>query len=279
MSTTSYAPPDVARAVAPRPPLYNLFSVAEPFPDGVRWQAGVRVFGYAEDTPFGFSACDEGTDNLKDEGGFPPTPWFEAFEAYVPINCSRLGIGSWEEYKSLANEALLAGAAHAAERQLSQGAFLAYTALEERNPNLAEVATVIGGGAVDPREGLALLENAGAETARAYVLHATPGIATAWAFEGGLVSDGRVMRTHLGTPVVVGGGYIGADAGTNPDANTEYAFVTGPIMAAVSELHELAPDEASTLDRATNDPVYRAEVEILVAWDRQLQAAALIDWS
>jgi hypothetical protein len=205
-------------------------------------------------------------------------PTFEAFTAYVPEFCTSYGIGDWERFKARANSVLLATDAFAAERQLAKGLPMG------NNPSLndANLVDLGGGSAVGPVEALALLENAGGATGREYVIHATPGAASAWSANRMLLWTGDVIRTvATRTPVIVGTGYIGTDPDTKagPAGDTDWAFVTGPVFAARGELGELTEEIAEALDRSNNDLVYRAERDILVGWDQVLQAGVRVDRS
>jgi hypothetical protein len=51
------------------------------------------------------------------------------------------------------------------------------------------------------------------------------------------------------------------------------------VFAERGGLIRLSDDPAAVLDRDDNTVVYRAERDILVGWDGQLQAAVLVDWN
>lgn len=290
MSTIGLAPLLGIDGPLPLAPRHNLFTVALDLDDpqvradlgigaNARWQAGVNVLPRPTATPFGWDPCSEGaTMRPKDSGSARDWVEFLPFVAYIPDFCSGIGIGSWERFKQLVDEGLLAIESFAAERQLAQGQPMG------SNPSLndANLGPLLAAAAVGPVEGLALLETAIGETARQGVIHVTPGIATSWASEDLISADGSVMRTTAcGTPVVIGNGYIGTDPDTHPSpsGDQEYAFATGPVFVGRGPLEELPVDISDALDTSNNDVVYRAERELLVGWDGVLQAGVLIDRS
>lgn len=245
--------------------------------DEFRWTAGVEVLPYPTDPPFGWNHCDTGTMRDKDllaEGRDWRT--FDPFIAYVPEFCTGMGAGPWEQFQSRADKVLLASDAYSAERQLAFGQ------PNEENPSLDDTNLVVLGSNVGPTEGLALLEDAGAQTARAYVIHATPAIATMWASNRLLLWMGdRIVTVATRTPVIVGHGYVDVDpdAAPGPVGDTEWAFVTGPVFGARGPLTPLTEELSESLDRTNNDLNYIAEREMLVGWDGYLQAGVLIDRS
>jgi hypothetical protein len=283
-------PPPVA-------PAHNLFTVALDLLDpavqesmGLEYSdrvwGGVNVWPYPSSKPFGFDNCAEGTMRVKEgstDDDRPTVRSFIPFTAYIPDACSAIGIGdTWEKFKERADGVLMATEAWAAERQLAHGQPIGGSVADGFQPSLNDTNLISLGADVGPAEGLALLEDAGGQTGRQYVIHATPGIATMWASNRLLLWTGDVIRTvATRTPVIVGHGYIDIDpdAQVGPSSDKEWAFVTGPVFAARGPLMPLSDDIAETLDRDLNDVVYRAEREILVGWDGVLQAGVLIDRS
>lgn len=291
MSTTTGIAP-YASMSGPRPAAlaHNIFTVALDLRDADvrealriegRPSVGVTVWGLPTDTPFGFDYCSAGTMRTKDDGAgaTPDMKTFLPFGAYIPEQCSGISMGhDWPGFQSRADDVLEATLAFAAERQLATG----YA--QGANPSLndSNLADLGAGSAVGPVEALALLENAGAATGRSYVIHATPGAATAWASNRLLLWNGdRAVTVAMRTPVIVGSGYIGTDPDTKPGpaGDTDWAFVTGPVFYWLGEETQLAESIAETMDRATNDVVYRSEVELLVGWDGVLQSGVRIDRS
>jgi len=277
MSTlTNVGAPRVDLGPFPTEHPYSLYTVAKQL-EGERWENGVSLLGYPDGLPSGFDPCSEGTFREKDESDTAPYGTFLGFTTWLGLLCSTMGMGSFEEFQARVNAALAAKDHHAAERQLAQGNPL------DQNPYFGDTHLSIlgGGGALTPGTGLAYLEEAIGATGIAGVLHATPAIASAWSFDGGLyVEDGR-LYTWLGTPVVVGTGYIGTDPanGSTPAAGQGWAFASGPVVYGRGPLVELAPTAAETVDREINLVDYRAERDIVVAWDTALQAGVLIDWT
>ena len=114
------------------------------------------------------------------------------------------------------------------------------------------------------------------------MIHADRAVVSAWSYGGALRIDGAKLVTYLGTPVAAGGGYAGMvpDGSANPSADQGYAFVTGPVEIRRDDSITMLPGSlAEALDRSQNLVTYRAERDYLVEWDRQLQAAILVDRS
>ncbi len=290
MSSIATAPLLGIDGPLPLAPKFNLFTVALDLDDprvreqlgigqGDRWQAGVNVLPRPVQTPFGWTPCSAGTMRVKDDGSSRDYLTFYPFVAYLPDFCSGLGVGDWERFIDITNDALLATEVFAAERQLARGS------PEGQNPSLndnALDAAHLVGADVSPAEGLALLENEIGETARQGVIHVAPATATYWAKDYLIEADGDIMRTVAhGTPVVVGNGYIGTDPDLlpAPSGRKEYAFATGPVFAGRGDVRESDGPIGEYLDREVNDVVYRAERLLLVGWDGALQVAVRIDRS
>jgi len=258
----------------PASPPYSLLKVpGVVVEDGDRWMNGVNVDGYPSDTPSLWEPCSEGTFRTKVEGTETPMPRFDSFVVYLPITCSALSIGDVRMFQERARRALEATLSFGVEEALSQGVVMS------TNPFLGDSnVTILGGGAVTPEVGLRWLEDAIGETGRAGMIHATPATVAAWEFEA--LETGDVLRTPNGTPVAVGGGYIGAEAnGSAPGAGSAYAFASGPVQVRLSDMQMVGEDINGTLDTSLNDVTFRAEIYALAVWDTALQAAVLIDWT
>lgn len=277
MSTVTFAMPTVLDGPLPEAPPYallNMPGVLKP-PADSHWMSGARVYGYPEDEPGFFDPCSSGTSRVKDEAdeGFS-TPLFGAVTVYLPIQCSAMSIGDPDEFRDRGRVTLEAVESWAVERILSQGV------PGMLNPFFSDgnVQVLASGAAVSAKTGLSYLENAIGETGRMGMLHAEPAIAARW-FGHPLVPDPPVLRTGIGTPVAVGGGYIGSHPSgqAGPSAGKSWAFATGPVEVRHAEVNVL--DIKEVLDRTSNDVVFRAERTVLADWDTALQAAVLIDWT
>ena len=112
------------------------------------------------------------------------------------------------------------------------------------------------------------------------MIHATPGTISAWNFVN-LLTEGDVLRTANGTPVVSGGGYINTDptglTGSDPAVGQEWAFATGPVRVYLGPGETL--EVAEYVDHLDNVITYRAERYVLATWDTALQSGVLIDWT
>jgi hypothetical protein len=241
--------------------------------DGERWLNGVNVYGYPEGTPSLWDPCSTGTFRDKGSDSTQSLPRFDSFALYVPITCSSLSIGNWEEFAGRAEAVLEATQSFGVEQALALGTGVA------TNPFLGDAnVTVLGGGAVTPAVGLSWLEDAIGGTGRMGMIHATPAIVAAWSEY--LTDDAGTLRTASGTPVVSGGGYIGADAnGAAPGAGEGYAFATGPVEVRLSEAQLVGDDINGTLDTSDNTVTFRAERYALTTWDTALQSAVLVNWT
>jgi hypothetical protein len=242
------------------------------------WQSGVVIDGYPDEVPELWEGCSEGTFRTKNEGSPTPIAQFTAFNLYVSINCSGLGIGNPERFAERAAAVLRATQAHGVEEALSQG----IVGLD--NPYLGDVnLDILGAGAVSAQVGLSYLEEAIGATGRQGIIHITPPVAAALA---PLVArddePSRPVYTTAGTPLAIGSGYQGTDpvSGSTPAAGQSWIFATGPVEVRIDDTVELVPDDiASALDRTLNDVVYRAEKTAVVSWDTALQSGVLVDWS
>lgn len=264
----------------PRERLHSLLTVPGVLVDDLEphWQSGVSIYGYPTDTPSLWEGCSDGTFRVKDDAGEVPFATFTSFVMYVTIECSALGIGSPAEFAERARAVLRATRAFGAELALSQG----IPGLN--NPYLGDVNLDIlaSGAAVSPGVGLSYLEDALAQTGRQGIIHLTPPVASALtAIPTGEDATGP-LYTASGTPIAVGAGYSGTDpdSGATPGETEAWAFVTGPVQVRIDDDVELMPDDiSSTLDRAVNTVVYRAETTAVVSWDTALQSGVLIDWA
>jgi hypothetical protein len=269
MTTTQVGPIQAIDGPLPVGPPFNLFTVAESI--GGRWLAGVHVWPYPPDVASGHDPCADGTYRDKHDGTGYDSPTFNSFTAYLPVSCSTFG-NNLDEVEKRAEAVLNATDHVAAELQLVSGDFVA-------GPYLAETTNILNsGGATPPSQALSFLEQEiGDETGRRGVIHADPATASAWSFDGGLRIVGDQLQTYLGTPIIVGSGYINAhpDSKGNPAAGTSYAWASGPIQAERENMR-LSDELSDYIDVASNLYVYRAERNIVVAWDDQFSAAILV---
>ena len=272
MSSVAVAPFTTIDGPVPQAPRHHLFTVAESVER--RWRGGVGVWAFPPDLPSGDDPCASGTFDTKDGGAEYENPNFSAFTAYLPVVCSAF-INDFAELRRRADIVLDATDHHAAEEQLVAGAYADGAFLGDVN------AEILGSGTAQiPWAAISYLDNAIGETGREGVIHIDP--ATADSFWGAYeVPNGEVLRTVRGTPVIVGTGYIGVRplGGAAPGDGESWAFASGPVFAARGGLVRLSEDPAAVLDRDDNTVVYRAERDILVGWDGQLQAAVLVDWN
>ena len=152
------------------------------------------------------------------------------------------------------------------------------------NPHLtdANLDQLNGGGATNPVEGLALLEETIGGTKKGGIIHAAPATIAYWSWYRLIQEPTKEgdLYTLSGTPVVCGYGYIGAhpDGGSAPSDTEDWAFATGPIKIWREPAITLYPGSyREALDRHNNNLTYRAERTYVITWDTVLQAGVLID--
>lgn len=282
MSTTGVAPRIRLDGPTPRPPLYTLLSVAAQVDGGdPHSRAGVNIRPFPPDLPVGHDPCLDGTFREKDiPDGLDLPDTFAGFTAYLGEVCTAGGIRDWDEWKDRANVALLARRSYALEKQLLTAAYI-------ESPNLDDddVSVLAGGAAVPVVTAIGYLEDAIGATAQDGFLHVTPAVAAVLGYER-LRDDRGVLRTVRGTAVIVGDGYVGGrpapdgTPATAAAAGQAWIYATGPVMYRIDSGVTALPETiGEALDRETNEVIYRAEQDLWVAWDKQLQAAVLADWS
>lgn len=262
---------------------YRLIDVATVVDDAdPHWRAGAQIWPYPPDLPDTWVLCPAGTLQAagKQTGQATEIPLFGSFQAYLPWTCSTFSVGN--DYDLFTRRAVAAFAAvesFAVEQAFSQGL------ADDFTPFLADANLDVlnGGGAADPIEALALLEDAIGQTGRGGVIHATPGIVTGWESTGFTLDKvgGNLVTRACGTPVVVGTGYVGASpvGHTAPSQGHEWAFATGPVQARRGDVEVVASTVKESLNRSDNVVTGRIERDYLVDWDLQLQAGVLVNWS
>jgi hypothetical protein len=277
MSTT-FGPPIILAGPLPAPLPFGLFAAATIVDEPTeRWGNGANVRGYPEGPASTYDPCSAGTFRAKDIPEQPASPFFSAFGVYLADQCFGRGIGTDAQLENRARLAFTAVEQFAVEREFASGVLM------PSNPYLADGnATIVGGGAVGPAEGLALLEEEIGDTGKAGIIHADRATASAWSSLGALRNVGDNLVTYLGTRVAAGGGYVDVtpDGEAAAAGDQGWAFATGPVEIRRSDEIEILPGSiAEALDRETNLITYFAERNYLVDWDTQLQAAVLVDRS
>lgn len=289
MSTLTFAPTIFAPAVRPTRRPFNLLTVAVLLGDGEgnggnpeRILNGLDLQPFPRDEGGAVEACISGSTILKAEGDPIEIPKFGGVTAYIPISCSTFGNLNWGEFTDRANAALDARLPVFAERQLVAGQY------KDDQPYLGDInATDWAGGAVSntgvtPAEALSRLEQAVGDVEG--VIHAPPSIVSAWSQLGYTLEDsGGVLYTLLGTPVVSGAGYARKNPvnGNAPAADQEWAWASGPVQYRLGAATRMNPPViGEALDRVSNDLTYRAERDLIVAWDPTgPQVTVLVDRS
>lgn len=287
MSITAPSPLIRLDAPLPQPRSYTLLATATIPSTDARWEGGANLHGHPEGPASVFDPCATGTSRTKTLEALTPSERALVFTVYKGATCTARSIGSdptW--YTDRLRLAFQAVESEAVERVFAEGrpdsdipgAYLGDTNLEILN----------GGTAVAPTEALALLEEEIA-TVGAGMIHAAPATATYWFCNGCLTARAPRLFTGLGTPVVVGAGYIGvrpdAAQGT-PAAGNEWAFASGPVQVyRTPEVEVMPASYAQSLDRTSNDVAFIAERDYLISWigrqdssdDNHIQAGVLVD--
>ena len=261
----------------PVAPEYRLLAAPGVQRAGRRELNGVNVWGYPEGTPELWEPCLSGTFREKLSESEWQQPRFDGVTAYFPITCSTI-TASPETFARRAEAVLDASFSFAVEEALAKGVS------GSTNPFFGDAGlTQLGGGAVAAQAGLNYLENAIGQSGRQGMIHATPGVVSAWNTVNLLTKiDGAdFLRSTNGTLVVSGAGYYNTDpsgkTGSDPTVGQEWAFATGPVEVYVKDGDELKVSEY--VDRELNEIIYRAERSFVAVWDTSLQSGVLIDWT
>lgn len=276
MTAVTLGPTFVVDGPLPRAPRFGLLDVAQIAPPGAdpHWMNGVTVESYTSDLPSVWAPCQEGsTADIKADGGGIDLPVFGPFTVYLPVTCNTVSSRPDERFRSRAMAAFTAKEGWGVEKEFAQGNSA------PSNPHLADGnVTILNAAAVSALEALSKLENAIAATAEGGVIHATPALVTVWASTYNVLRNGNTVETAIGTPVVVGTGYVGTKpvGGTAPAGTKEWAFATGPVQIRRSEAY-IPGDELQNINTATNEKTSRVERDYVVDWDTSLQVAAYAD--
>lgn len=287
--TPFVAPVGLVNLQAPLPPprrfdLLHSLDIIEPTDD--RWLGGAWTEGQTGGPAFTHDPCSTGSDRVKQPSIQAGTQTSGVFTVYLPAFCTAVSVGPNPEfwtaklekafrlYEGAAVERILA----TGDGQVGLGPYLCDDNLER-----------LTGLPTDPVSAFGLLEEAVARHGGG-VIHAAPRTFTQWVAST-LVSidDGR-MVSALGTPVVIGYGYVGAvpNGGPAPTSTQEWAFASGPIeVYRDAEITTIPGDYDEAIDRAFNDVVFIAERPYLFNWmareapddDAHIQAGVLIDFS
>lgn len=269
----------------PRKPRYTLVDAADINPEtDEHWGNGIQVHGYVPDVACRWSSyCGDERDEKGEQQNPNPLPEFGPLTVYLAESCTTRSImqGSQEEsnaaFRARALEVFAAVESGALEREFWGGEFL------PDNPHLASAAADVlnGAAATSALNGLALLEEAIAETNRAGVIHMTAGMAVTLSGYGNgvLIPERGKLYTINGTLVVPAFGYPGT-APPDVAANTgtqEFAYATGPVEILRSGPVIMPPNLYEAIDREQNEITYRAERTYIAYWDTALLAGVRID--
>lgn len=281
------------------PVLHGLLQSARvltPGEDGVpeRWEGGFGIWTGSCDGAKAWDPCtphdniryDRQKDSQTDEPDYEP---YQPFVAYTTVTCSSFGFEG-ANYVERAKSMLTDFQSSAIEREFWTGEAI------DANPHLISTPfdddhIVNPGGAgnatipVSPREALILLTQAIAECYGDVrgMIHASPGLVTAWLDMGAVAhdDDGRLVSVVRGDFIVAGSGYdrtVGPHGAPLVTGQQEWAFATGMVYVLVGDDIEVYPETlAEALDRQTNTVEFRAERTAAVWHDGCCQFAVLVD--
>jgi hypothetical protein len=275
-------PAAVLSAPLPIPRRFGLLDVAKVTLDVDRWPASATILDYPTGDVEVQIAGASGSMRDKTYDATIDQQDVTGFTVYLGVTCTTVSAKD-PDFRTRLQAAFRALEQEAVERMLvdSNG--------EQSEPYLTDTNMENFGAAVSATEGLAKLENAIAEVGNG-MIHVTP--ATATALAGATLIQRRspgILETALGTPVVVGAGYVGAypQGGSAPSGDQEWAFASGLVEVHRDNDEILGPTIGQSMDRSTNDVSLIAERNYLLAWvGRQapgdtdhVQAGVLIDRS
>lgn len=239
-----------------------------------RWASSARVWPWPSTPASTWDACASSSQqDTKDTDDPVDLPEFFAFDVYLAVTCSAVGLHNDATYRARASAALDVAEGHAVEHEFLSGERMT------NNPHLADGAGTFPNAntSTDVVNGLALLEVALGD--RLGLVHMSPAVAVAASSRTVVSPDGGVLRTINGTPVIAGSGYDGrAPSGHTAKSGTkEWIYATGPVDVRRGA-QRLVPDTlGEALDRETNTIRVYGERVYLVTWDTVVQAAVLVD--
>jgi hypothetical protein len=284
----------------PSAPLYGLLQAAEAPAGGVRvvpdtdasgierWGNGVIVWPYPNETGEVTDACAPGSNVHEKSFGnsSQPTPSFNPMTLDISVTCTTYKV--WDHNAWIARARAVFDAVQSAimAREFLTGAKI------PANPHLADGNGTFPNGdtVTSVKNGIAILEDAIAQTERQGLIHVPPSIIIALATNGFVLDNTtKVVRTLNGTVVIPDMGYAVAGshppAHATPTATQSWIYATGPADIRQSEVFVMPDQPSQAVDRGSggattgrpNSVTYRVERYAVVDWDTVLQAAVLVD--
>lgn len=203
------------------------------------------------------------------------------FDISASVKVSTMGTHP-DDIRESAENALSLVTQKALEIELWNGS--AAKLLTETNDNrylASDVSTDVtptSGTAIKPRYGLAVLEEAIAQSPLGGqgLIHATKDVASVLRVK----ADGDVLRTNLGTPVVAGAGYskkgpTGADA----PAGQAWMYATGPVSIHLGKTNVTPMKLNEAVDTRINTIEYFVDRPAAITWATRNSYAVLVDLS
>jgi hypothetical protein len=244
-----------------------------------RWANGIAVHGYPQEPGTAWGVCNDQSPEEKGTQEFAiPLPLFGPLTVYVTETCSSPYIRTPDDFTKRALAVFAAVESGAVAREFELGEFV------PDNPHLGDGNLVVlnSGNPTTLGNGLALLEEAIAETHRQGVIHMPVGVASALSSRDGgnglRIVNGKVYTVN-GTLVIPDFGYTGnAPDGQSASGTERWCYATGPVETLRTAQPIIVPEELSqALDRLNNTVEYRAERYYIPFWDTALQVGVNID--
>lgn len=256
--------------------VFNFDKGSEVYPYGILGRASTVVeendghwingFDYvitecAPDVTVG-SVCDPSLEEVTilDGSGLTALKYLP-FNVSTVFTCSTLGMRI-DEVSDIAKKSSKAKIQFAIEREIFNGALSIQLTQDNSNRSLLNDSTVDPTTFADPVEALAAAEDAVTRVTPGFTgtIHAHPVIASFWELKE---DDKGVLRTRLGTKVIVGQGY------SDPDETTTSAiFVTGDIKVILGETSLRAGLDGKTTVTVSNNSIEAfTDTPAAVLWD------------
>lgn len=272
---------------------YNIFSAAEIRDSSDQhWMAGITYEPLCGGAATTFDPCIvSGTGSgagVKTGNTTRITRGATAFTVYSEVDCAP--VGHWDDAQNFAQQALLNEESYQVERAFWTGNAagkpvvhphlasntILYDPDTPGRPNsiiLDLAATVVTGSAVDPVEGLGMIEKALGDAYNGVgVIHIPMNVIPHFSAMH-LMPEGQTrLRTWNGNRVVAGAGYPGTGPdGSDPGPGKAWIYATGTIFGYRSSIRTYASPNQS-IDRSVNTQKMIAERTYVLAWDCALIA-------
>jgi len=240
-------------------------------PDGGRWENG---FKFLPENCTGYGVVDP-CDSSRDTHDPPDMVAFQPYEVWAGDKCSPFQFRT-HDFQARAQRLLLSGQSKAIEGEFWTGT-QAIASNWTNNRYLTDgTAVTVTGGANDPEDALACLEQALADCGNGArgMIHCTKTTLVHWSALHLIIHQGDLITTDNGTIVVAGSGYDGSGpTGTAASSGSVWAYATSGIVEVRLGQIYLTPDPADpdamaqATDRSLNLVNWRASRPAAATWD------------